>query len=73
MQTKRIKKVARLFVSVVFYEGLELYIMFSVSFLENMAGAGSVAAWSACFPEKKSNFLLCSQVAVFQNEGIGIV
>lgn len=72
MQTKIIKKVARLFVSLFFYEGLELIYMFSVCFLENVAGAGSVA-WSACFPEKKSNFLLSSQVAVFQNEGIGIV
>lgn len=30
--------------------------MFSVGFLEIIAGAVWVAAWSACFPEKKSNF-----------------
>lgn len=39
--------------------------MFSVGFLENIAGAFWVATWSACFPEKKSNFLLFSQMAEF--------
>jgi len=37
--------------------------MFYLGFLENVTGPFWVAVWSACFPEKKSNFLPSSQVA----------
>lgn len=39
--------------------------MFSVGFLEKIAAAFWVATCSACFPGKKSNFLLSSQMAEF--------
>lgn len=38
--------------------------MFSLGFLENIDGAFGVAVWRTWFLEKKSNFLLSSQMAL---------
>lgn len=63
MQTKRIKRVARLFL-LLFMKALNsLYVFCRLSW--EHCWAVQVAAWSACFPEKKSNFLLSFQMAEF--------
>lgn len=64
MKTKRIKGCKTVCFCGCLWRTWALY-MFSVGFLENIAGAVWLAAWSACFPQKKSNFLLSSQMAEF--------